>query len=169
MNTMKLYPSGLTVNPFRLALHQVQLGDIAHSLSRLCRFNGHYASFYSVAEHAMRCSYTALQRYGDPALARACLHHDDAEAYFGDIIAPIKHRAEFQPLRNLETAIDEQIETKFQVDLSDPRVKEIDLVVLQLELNERFVPKLFVPGMDEVAAAFVSLHYFFADERYFSV
>ena len=59
--------------------------DIAHSLSMLCRYNGHCRTFYSVAEHSVRVSKICApeeQRWG--------LLHDLGEAYMGDLPRPIK-------------------------------------------------------------------------------
>lgn len=68
----------------------INLVDIAHALSQTCRYGGHCQSFYSVAEHAVFCS-VRVERKGAPlALQIAALHHDDAEAYLGDIPRPMK-------------------------------------------------------------------------------
>lgn len=67
----------------------IRLEDIAHALSHTCRFNGHTNVFYSVAEHAWHCS-RILEQYGHPQAALAALHHDDSEAYLGDIVRPLR-------------------------------------------------------------------------------
>jgi len=59
--------------------------DIAHSLSMLCRYNGHCRTFYSVAEHSVRVS-----RICAPEEQRWGLLHDLGEAYMGDMPRPIK-------------------------------------------------------------------------------
>jgi 5'-deoxynucleotidase YfbR-like HD superfamily hydrolase len=61
----------------------VCIEDIARSLSNICRFNGHCAFHYSVAQHSVLVSQnTANQFYG--------LMHDAEEAYVGDMVRPLK-------------------------------------------------------------------------------
>jgi hypothetical protein len=66
----------------------VCLVDIAHALSQLCRWTGHVAYHYSVAQHAVQVA-LAVEHVA-PDYALLALHHDDAEAYLGDIARPWK-------------------------------------------------------------------------------
>jgi 5'-deoxynucleotidase YfbR-like HD superfamily hydrolase len=77
----------------------IDIGDIAHALSLICRFNGHCNRFYSVAEHSVRVSVLAAELAESESLAehlvtRAALlglMHDAAEAYPpGDLAGPVK-------------------------------------------------------------------------------
>ena len=87
--------TGKEVDPFDLKEEEVDIEDIAHALSMLCRFNGHCHSFYSVAEHSVRvCNhFTSLnERYEQlPKVQMYALLHDAAEAYLGDFPSPIKN------------------------------------------------------------------------------
>lgn len=65
----------------------ISLIDIAHNLSHICRFGGACNRFYSVAEHAVLVSRLLGS---DPVRGLVGLHHDDAEAYLGDIPRPLK-------------------------------------------------------------------------------
>lgn len=68
----------------------IYLEDIAHALANICRYGGHCATFYSVAEHAVFVS-KRLERKGYSRETQLYgLHHDDAEAFLGDIPRPIK-------------------------------------------------------------------------------
>jgi uncharacterized protein len=63
----------------------VSIEDIAVSLSRQARFNGHTKFPYWVATHAVDVSRLVAPEYALPALL-----HDSAESYMGDMIAPLK-------------------------------------------------------------------------------
>ncbi len=69
----------------------VDIGDIAHSLSLQCRYNGHCKYHYSVAQH---CVYVHnMLRYYTRAphwINFAGLLHDASEAYLQDIIRGCK-------------------------------------------------------------------------------
>lgn len=69
---------------------EVKSIDIAHSLSMMCRANGHYKHFYSVAQHAINCYYEAKQKEESKRVRVACLLHDASEAYISDITRPVK-------------------------------------------------------------------------------
>ncbi len=66
----------------------VSIKDIAVALANQCRFNGHTRRFYSVAEH---CLYVSRAVSGiSREMAYYGLMHDAAEAYVGDVVAPLK-------------------------------------------------------------------------------
>lgn len=62
------------------------IGEIAESLARICRFNGHMG-WESVATHSIRVA-RALA-YAAPCVQLAALMHDAHEAYIGDIPGPL--------------------------------------------------------------------------------
>ncbi|EHX22395.1 hypothetical protein ECDEC12A_5375, partial [Escherichia coli DEC12A] len=59
----------------------IDINDIAVSLSNICRFAGHLSHFYSVAQHAVLCSQLVPQEFAFEALM-----HDATEAYCQDIL-----------------------------------------------------------------------------------
>lgn len=88
--------SGKTIDLLNPSPEGIILDDIATALSNTCRYNGHTKRFYSVAEHCIRLSYAVT-----PSHAMAALLHDAAEAYVGDIIAPLKKFVKFTDSYNL--------------------------------------------------------------------
>lgn len=81
--------TGKAFNPLAPHPADICIVDISHSLSMLCRFNGHTRRFYSVAEHC-----THVSRLVPADLALAGLLHDAAEAYVSDIPTPMKRLTE---------------------------------------------------------------------------
>ncbi|MBF0305168.1 MAG: hypothetical protein HQL41_05920 [Alphaproteobacteria bacterium] len=74
--------------PFNLAhpkAGDVDIEEIAASLAKLCRFNGHSRYFYSVAQHSVLVSDML-----PPELRAYGLFHDAHKAYLGDLTTPIK-------------------------------------------------------------------------------
>lgn len=80
--------SGELVDLLDPAASRFTIQDIASSLSKICRFNGHTSAFYSVAEHSVIASLITQDR--DPQIRLSALLHDAAEAFLGDIVKPIK-------------------------------------------------------------------------------
>jgi uncharacterized protein len=91
----------------------IDIEDIAHSLSMLCRYNGHVRRFYSVAEHCVVLSHTV-----DPEHARWALLHDAAEAYIGDMVWPLKE--EIPEFKQVEAGIMGAICARFDLDPVQP-------------------------------------------------
>lgn len=108
----------------------VDIGDIAHALSQICRFNGHSKLFYSVAEHSVN----VCALVDDPALKLHALLHDAHEAYLGDLISPIKRLVEMRAYKGIEKKCWAAVAERF--DLSTvwpPEVKRADLQMLANE------------------------------------
>ena len=98
--------TGKRVNPVRLVPSDIDIRDIAHSLSLICRYNGHCREFYSVAQHCVMVAKIARQRFksfyfltnyatggcgpGVGGIELAALLHDASEAYLSDVPSPLK-------------------------------------------------------------------------------
>lgn len=66
------------------------LDDVAHGLSHVCRFAGQTNRFYSVAEHACIVADKLRHEGRTPRVIFGGLHHDDTEAFLGDVTRPLK-------------------------------------------------------------------------------
>ena len=104
--------------------------EIAHALSMLCRYGGHSPVHYSVAQHSVLASYIV-----DDEFALTALLHDAAEAYLGDMVAPLK--ALIPEYRNLEAKVQYAIHRNHGSHRQpQPEVKKADLVMLATEKRD---------------------------------
>jgi hypothetical protein len=103
--------------------------EISHSLSMQCRYGGHTQRFYSVAEHCCLISDWLLMRGLNPWIAYTGLHHDDAEAYIGDIPRPLKHM--LPQFKAMEETIDLAVSAYYRTIYPfPPIIKEADSRIL---------------------------------------
>lgn len=115
------------VYPFNPKPEQIQIEDIAHALSMICRYTGHCKRFYSVAEHSIHVAGIVPIEYKLPALL-----HDASEAYLGDISRPVK--AGMPYYKDLEKQITEVIYKAFKIaPFDDSLVKKADNILLGTE------------------------------------
>lgn len=113
----------------------VDILDIAHALSHLCRFAGHVRQFYSVADHCVRVSRCAP--FGDRMVALGALLHDATEAYVVDVPRPLKR---FLPgYKEIEAGVARAIEQRFDLEtgiLDHASVKHWDEALLATEARD---------------------------------
>lgn len=64
--------------------------DIAHHLGMICRYGGATKFHFPVAQHAVLICRWLRYVGADPMTQAWGLHHDDPEAFIGDVIRPIK-------------------------------------------------------------------------------
>ena len=142
--------TGIQFWPMDARPEEVDIKDIAHALSMLCRFNGHCQRFYSVAEHAVHVSRVVV-----PEHAKWGLLHDAAEAYLSDLPQPVKRQIPDYGL--LEDLLLEVIADRFELSSTmPPEVKRADAVMLATEKVALMgpepapwegIPKPLEPGM----------------------
>ena len=133
-NCIRTY-SGIYMNIFEPTLDMIDIEDIAHSLSKQCRFGGHVSKFYSVAQHSVMCSRGVNKKYKLQALL-----HDSPEAYILDIPTPIKkHLTNYKEIEdNLMQLIAQKYNFKYPFD---KEIKIIDKKMLEFEFNEVMLNK----------------------------
>lgn len=109
---------------------QINIRDVAHALSNTCRFGGHCREFYSVAQHAVLVS--KLVDVTNIELQWDALHHDDGEAYMGDVPTPLKQL--LPDFKKIEDGVELAIVKKFKLtNKYAGEVKVADLQALMLE------------------------------------
>ena len=82
--------SGKRFEPMNPDPECIQIEDIAHALSLLCRGNGHVKTFWSVGQHCICCAKEAKARGLSDRMVLACLLHDASECYMSDVPRPLK-------------------------------------------------------------------------------
>ena len=141
--------SGSYLDLHNLKPEDIQVTDIAHHLSHLCRFGGATFEFYSVAEHSIHVARVVNTMLGRPDLAMAALMHDASEAYLGDMRTPIKHMPEMAPYLKLEAEVQEVIHQHFGIPpLNEDDhniIKQADLIMLATE-RRWFMPTVDTDG-----------------------
>lgn len=129
--------TGKTVQPLSIRPEDIDIVDIAHALSQVCRFGGHTLNFYSVAEHSV----LVADLVPEPVRLHALLH-DAAEAYTGDLIAPLKYGLGLKTRwwKSLERRFDAAIAAALGLAPMSPDfkllVKHADLVALATERRD---------------------------------
>lgn len=114
----------------------IDIQDIAHSLSHQCRYAGHCKQFYCVAEHCVLLAQYVQANFPDEGkldMMRWALMHDASEAYLVDIPAPIK------PLLTnyykLEADLMRRVTTRF--GFSDEMPQEIRAIDIRIRGDEK--------------------------------
>lgn len=141
--------SGKFIEPLNPKYDDIELVDIAHGLSNICRYGGQCRDFYSVAQHSVYVSYNVPK---EDALNG--LLHDSSEAYLGDIPRPIKHTPQYKFYREVEEYLQTMIfqkfgytkEDEFDLVYENDAIKTADNQILSIEQQHLFdkpwTPKL---------------------------
>ena len=119
----------------------VEIGDIAHGLARVARWNGQTKGpeIFSVAQHSLLVE--ALFAAGSPAPTRpsrlAALLHDGPEYVIGDMISPFKE-AIGSPYKRIEARLQGAIYIRFGLPAQLPqdlakRIKAADRISAYFE------------------------------------
>lgn len=110
MLTITTY-TGIRMNPVQPHTNDIDIKDIAHALSLVCRGGGHVTHFYSVAQHSLVCAEEARLRGHSIRVQLGALLHDGSEAYMSDLVRPVK--LQIPEYRIIENRLIETIWEKF--------------------------------------------------------
>lgn len=144
--------SGEKFTPLDPDINKIHIEDIAHSLSLLCRANGHIDYFFSIAQHSINCANEAKARGYTARIQLACLIHDASEAYISDITRPVKRY--LTEYKGIEKRLQDVIYTRFFGDVlpddefvlmddidNDMLVNELDVLMTGKKIYDE-IPKL---------------------------
>ncbi len=122
--------------------------DIAHSLSQLCRYNGHSKIFYSVAQHSLVLSRELCSGWQYALMA---LLHDASEAYLSDLPRPLKMHPQFAFYRKAESRLQSMIYDRFlrfEWANIEKHISERDHLLLGYELASGAIFEELHPDFD---------------------
>lgn len=122
--------TGRAVWPLDPRADELDIVDIAHALSNLCRYGGHCREFYSVAQHSVLVSRALPDEHKLWGLL-----HDASEAYLVDIPRPVKR---FMPdYERAENRMLRRVATRFGLSEKIPdEVKRVDNAILVDEMRQ---------------------------------
>ena len=126
--------SGIVWDVARPTVEMIHWPDVAESLAKQCRWNGHCKDFYSVAQHCVMVAKLMPSRLGLEGLL-----HDAHEAFLGDITRPVKVVLG-DALKRIERRLDETIYSAAGIGV--PRaaarwnIKDADMVALATERRD---------------------------------
>jgi hypothetical protein len=158
-------------SPLEAEAGDIEIADIAHALSLLCRANGYIRHFYSVAQHSLNCAAEAKARGFSEDVQLACLLHDASEAYISDVTRPVKRS--LPKYIEIEEALQKVIFGKYNLSHLGPEglaaVAEVDDCLLYYEMLDLMgekviegcpvmagIPDLRLRDFFEVKAAFLA-------------
>jgi hypothetical protein len=124
--------SGGFMRPLDPQPEDILIEDIAHALANQCRWTGHVAEFFSVAEHSMNVAKLVPEE-----LRLTALLHDASEAYLADLARPIKKAPGLgEVYLEVEARLEAAIAERFGIDpdpLGHKAVKQADEQALWAE------------------------------------
>lgn len=144
VNSFIVTSTGKRFYPFAPCIDDIEIEDIAHHLSNICRFTGATKRHYSVGQHSLLVADILRSKGYNAHTQFAGLMHDAAEAYVTDVPTPIKRELliqglsydEFWSFDAFEMNIWKLIVEKFQIEDREgirKIVKEADMTAFYTE------------------------------------
>lgn len=164
MLTELLTCSGKYFNFMEPENSSVDIEDIAHALSNICRFGGHTRSFYSVAQHCVMVSEIVSE-----SVQLQALLHDASEAFVGDVIKPLKDQMPNYEL--IEAKVQSAIYRHFGLsEMMSPEIKKADRILLATErrdlMSENLIPWSLTQGIEPLKKCIQPLSPIAAKQQY---
>ena len=103
--------------------HAMDIEDVIWALSRICRYGGHLDTrfpdaIYSVLQHSVYVLWIMRKLYPDHVEGYLwALLHDATEAWYGDIVSPLKRM--FPEYRKLEDRAAVVVQTAFNIPFNE--------------------------------------------------
>jgi len=136
--------TGKTIDFENPRTDQINIIDIAHGLSNVCRFTGQCMEFYSVAQHSL----FVMNQVPDEFKLQALLH-DATEAYMSDIPSPLKRLC--PNYKHYELVLWAAIAKKFKLSCEmHESIKEADRRMLATERKFVFNDNMLWGSVDAV-------------------
>lgn len=132
--------SGKKIDLLKPNIDDIDIQDIATSLSNISRFTGHTIKHSPVSAHSILVSLLAAENGESRAVQFAGLLHDSPEFALGDINSPLKTL--LPDYRKIEERWTKAIALKYNVELEDfKRIKPYDHEAVIIEANSVFKVK----------------------------
>ena len=113
----------------------LRVADIAWALDGIIRWGGHHPRRVTVCQHSIAMARAAVRPYAHRR-ALACLWHDAAEAFVGDLATQIKYSPEMAWYRELEADCHASLIRRFEpclIDYDWSSIKDLDRASLRRE------------------------------------
>jgi hypothetical protein len=148
--------TGIEFFPFHPNQYDINIRDIAHALSNICRYTGHVNKFWSVAAHSVEVSHRVWRQTKDAKIALTGLMHDASEAYLVDVPRPLKPF--FPDYNRNEARLEKVIAKAFDLVYPYPQVvHDVDREMLYDEVANFFSPGSFTRERLNVTEAYPAI------------
>lgn len=118
------------------------IDDIAHGLAFNSRWNGATKNIYTIAEHCLRTSFRFRPRC---VVQLSALFHDAEEAYWGDMIKPLKEIIKINSPEVIQRMIDLRLLIYDKYNIPHIEVKEEDWNELLWDFENMILKDNYIP------------------------
>lgn len=141
--------NGHIFHPMDPVADEVHIEDIAQSLSRQNRYNGHSDKIICVAQHSVNIAWLAEVDHLPTTTQLALLMHDAPEYITGDMISPMK--AVLPGFQEIETSIMAVINQRFDLPIIPHKLmKHYDNLCLAWEKRDMYWSSREWPKLPDV-------------------